>query len=105
VGLRNQITTLNEQLEYAVRREIKADRIAKIIERLVVAAENGSIQAARIVLDKILPNARVGDGESNTTPMIHVIIQNATHGADKTAERPTVRVYEHETPKTDGEIK
>lgn len=93
-GKKHEITELRLQMEKAVLDHLPLNRVQKIVERMATMAEGGSVAAAKLLLDKIIPNARDSeeDGE-NTAPRIVVRIENATFAAKReqvVIEQPAV---------------
>lgn len=77
---------LQSQLETAVREYVghpsRIRRLYKVIDRLLTKAEDGNVAAAKLLLDKIVPNARdEGDkgGDGQKTYVFR--IENATFAA------------------------
>lgn len=70
----------------ALRAHVKPKEIVRIIDKLIRKAQNGNIQAAKLILDKVLPNASDADEASNGIPSVRVFVENATFGAP--AESP-----------------
>jgi len=98
-GKRNEITDISQDLELAVRRNIKAEDVSEIISTLIQRAKSGSIQAARLLLDKVLPSARTVSEDDNGMRAILIKIENATYGAleDKRRDIPAVQVIDNVT--------
>lgn len=89
-GKKHEITELRLQMEKAVLDHLPIARVQKIVERMASMAEGGSVAAAKLLLDKIIPNARddSDDGE-NLTPRIVVRIENATFAAKNAPALPS----------------
>lgn len=85
LGKKNEITDIQQSLELALRRHIDPERIATIIDELITKAEMGSIQAARLILDKVLPNAKSGEDDGSVLKSLVIRIENATFGAKEVA--------------------
>jgi hypothetical protein len=81
LGKRNEITDVQQSLELAIRKGISSSRIQKIVDELITKAEGGSLQAARLILDKVLPNAKTAEDSDSSIPSIVIRIENATSGA------------------------
>jgi hypothetical protein len=78
-GRKNEIVELRQNLELAVRQHLTVDKIKKIVDRMATMAENGSVAAAKLLLDKVVPNARndeEDDGQERGGIVIR--IENAT---------------------------
>lgn len=57
-------------------------------------AEQGDVKAARIILDKVLPNATQAADDTTTMPSLVIKIENTT---TRGTEHPNVRVIEHDS--------
>jgi polyhydroxyalkanoate synthesis regulator phasin len=78
-GSKNEIVALKHDLEIAVRKHLTADKVAKIIDKMVALAESGNVGAAKLILDKVVSNARDSDeADDNNRGGIRIVIQNAT---------------------------
>lgn len=80
-GKRAAIVEVAQELELALRQHVKPARIIRIIDKLVRKAENGNIAAAKLILDKVLPNARDTEESDNGPARILISIENATFKA------------------------
>jgi hypothetical protein len=80
-GRKNEIVELRQKLELAVREHLKPEKIVKIVDKLATMAENGNVAAAKLLLDKVVPNARADeDDDGNNRGGIEIRIVNATFG-------------------------
>jgi hypothetical protein len=77
-GKKNELTELQQELELAVRKSIKSERVVAIVEKLVTMAENGDVKAAKLILDKVIPNASSNDDAPDGQGGIVIRIENAT---------------------------
>jgi hypothetical protein len=98
-GVRDYVKQMQVRLEEAVREHLPPAKVAKIIDKLVQQAEEGNVKAAKLLLDKIVPNATApaedADAEGGKTVIFR--IENATFAA-----RPAVKTITGEV--VDGEI-
>lgn len=81
VGSRSKLVKIKEKLEIAVRENINAERIGRIINKMATLAEEGDVKAARLILDKFISSASAGeDPEAQTSHDrgITIRIENAT---------------------------
>jgi len=62
--------------------------VQKIIERMCVLAEQGSVSAAKLILDKVLSNAQDSEDTANGVGGITIVIENATAYAQRSAAQP-----------------
>lgn len=82
-GKKNEITDLQQDLELAVRRSLDASKIVKIVSKLVTMAEEGNLKAAKLLLDKIIPNAKPEEDGAGDNAGIRIIIENATFASNQ----------------------
>ncbi len=86
-GRKNAITVLKQDLELAVREQIKPARIKRILDKMCDMAEEGNVAAGKLILDKALSNAHDGEdttvGNSGYTFVIkNVLIQKPKESDD-----------------------
>lgn len=85
-GRKNEIVALKQDLEIAVRKHLPLARITKIIDKMATMAENGHVAAAKLLLDKVISNAReVDDVDEKGSGGITIRIENATFAAQRDA--------------------
>ena len=77
---RNQITELKQDLEIAIRKNVKRADIQKIVEKMVELAADGSVMAAKLILDKTISNAKDTEEVKQEGGGVRVIIENVTVG-------------------------
>lgn len=83
-GRKNEIVELKQDLEIAVRSHLKLSTITKIIDKMADMAEKGHVAAAKLLLDKVISNAReVDDVNEIGTGGIVIRIENATFAAKR----------------------
>lgn len=68
-------------LEQIVREHITADKVKRILNKLVEQAENGDVKAAKLIIDKLIPNAVPDTGDTDTGRVVTFHIVNATFAA------------------------
>lgn len=95
-NVKNEITELKQDLELAVRQHVSVDQIKNIVDAMVTKAEKGSVQAAKLILDKTISNAKETEDVTETQGGIQVIVKNATLRVEP--ER------ESEPPPIEGEL-
>ena len=81
VSRKNQITVLKQDLEVALRQNVKPSEIHAIIQSMVGLAKNGHVGAAKLILDKVLTNATAVEDEERSAGRLQIVIQNVTSGA------------------------
>lgn len=88
-GTKNHIVLLQRELEVAVREHLSVDRVKKIITKLADMAESGHVHAAKLLLDKMIPNAVAAAEESDESGRKVVFqIVNATFAASHQLTQP-----------------
>jgi hypothetical protein len=80
-GRKSEIVALKQDLEFAVRSHVDPRKVKKIIDKLVNKAMNGNLQAAKLILDKVLSNAGEVEDEVGVKGGIRIIVENATFAA------------------------
>ncbi len=76
-GKKNQITELKQDLEIAVRDAIAPDEIRAVVGKMVELALEGNVGAGKLILDKVLSNAKEGEDEKEASGQLKIIIENA----------------------------
>ncbi len=80
---RNQITELKQDLEIAIRQGVKRKDIQDIVDAMVAEAKNGGVQAAKLILDKTISNAKDAEEIKTEGGGVRVVIENVTVGREK----------------------
>lgn len=83
-GSKNHITQLKHSLEIAVREGVRVKDVKDIMATLVKEAKSGNVQAAKLILDKMISNASGAEEETGTDNRIKIVIENATFDAVQT---------------------
>lgn len=96
-GRKSEIVSLKQELEIAIRQHVDTRKIKKIVDKLVNKAMNGNLQAAKLILDKVLPNAGETEDEQGGKGAIRIVIENATFAA-KAAPQPPIEGESAEVP-------
>lgn len=95
-GRKNELTELKMDLEIAVRKTLPLHRIKNIVEKVAAMAEEGNLRAAKLILDKVISNAKdVDDVDNKGVGGITIRIENATFAAKR-------EQTEIQTPPLDG---
>ncbi len=80
---RNQITNLKQDLEIAIRKNVQPAQIQAIVEKMVdLAINEGSVGAAKLILDKTISNAKDEEETKGDGGGVRVIIENVTVGRE-----------------------
>lgn len=88
------IRNLTQDLEIAIREHLTVERVKKIVNRMADMAEQGNVPAAKLILDKLIANAKDGESdEGDKTPTVHFVITNATFAA-QAKEKQQVEVID-----------
>lgn len=77
-GKKNTITNLKQDLEIAIRQHLTVDMVTDIIDSMVTEARNGSVGAAKLLLDKAVSNAKDVDDVHRDSGGFTVIVRNLT---------------------------
>lgn len=77
-GRKNEIVRLKQDLEIAIRQHVKAESVKDIINKMVNKARNGDVAAAKLILDKVLSNAREVEDTPGGEGGYKIVIENAT---------------------------
>lgn len=78
---RNQITNLKQDLEIAIRKNVQPAQIQAIVEKMIdLAINEGSVGAAKLILDKTVSNAKEAEEQKGDDSSVRVIIENVTIG-------------------------
>lgn len=82
VGTRNKINRLKGELELAIREGLRPGEIRSIVASMVAEAQAGNVAAAKLILDKVMSNARGEDEGEERGNTFKVVIENLTvdHG-------------------------
>ena len=76
------LRTLQQDLEIAFREHLSVDRVKRIVNRMADMAEQGDVKAAKLIFDKLIPNATNGESdEGDNVKKVVFEIQNATFAA------------------------
>ena len=89
-GIRNRITELNEDMELAIREGANPEVVKSIIASMAAEAMNGNVQAAKLILDKFVPNVRSSENSESVTPEIVIKIENLTQNDVKDVPGETI---------------
>ena len=77
-GTKNHIKQLQMQLETAVRENLDAKVVAAIINRMAEEALAGNVAAGKLILDKVLSNAKLEEESGEEKPQLTITIENLT---------------------------
>jgi len=77
-GKKNLITNLKQDLEIAVRENMSPERVKAVVDAMFQAALEGNVGAGKLILDKVLSNAREAEDEKDTSTGLKIIIERAS---------------------------
>lgn len=77
-GRKNRITVLKQDLEIAIREQLSEEVIQSVVQSMIVEALNGNVGAGKLILDKVMSNARIEEDEKEHGGGLRVVIENAT---------------------------
>lgn len=95
LGRKNQITKLKQELEIAVRDHLRPQDIRKVLGKMVELAQEGNVGAAKLVLDKVLSNAKEAEEEGAGQNRIIFEVKNLTLKHDEQPNLIDVTPQEH----------
>jgi hypothetical protein len=93
-GAKNRITELKQEMELTLREGLNPDVLKAVIASMVAEALEGNVSAAKLILDKVMQNAKTDDDSGEDRPEIVINIKNLT--AKDLHEATGGRVIEHE---------
>ncbi len=96
---KNQITTLKQNLEIALRENVQAKDIQEIIYAMIALAKDGNVGAGKLILDKVLSNAKVEEDTDASDSKITIYVKNATYGAPEDSDKTIIDVTPTEDTK------
>ncbi|UCF78878.1 MAG: hypothetical protein JSW03_00955 [Candidatus Eiseniibacteriota bacterium] len=76
-GRKNVITGLKQDLEIAVREAVDPRQIKAVVSKMVELALEGNVGAGKLILDKVLSNAKEGEDEKETSGGLKIVIEHA----------------------------
>lgn len=79
-GSKNKIVAMKQDLELALRENINGNDVMRIISAMVEEAQNGNVSAAKLILDKVMSNAKVDEDVTAENGGITISIKNLTVG-------------------------
>ena len=82
-GIRT-IQVLKNDLELAVRGQLTASTVTKVVNKMAAMAIDGDVKAAKLILDMAISKNHVQD--VGDRPQFHIVIENATIAAQKEAK-------------------
>lgn len=93
-GTKNRITELREEMELALREGLNPDVLKAVLASMVTEALEGNVTAAKLILDKVMENAKSREDVTEENPEIIININNLTK--EDLIEATGGRVLEHE---------
>ena len=89
-GTKNQIVQLKQNLELAVRSNVEPEEISRIVKVMVARAQAGDVQAAKLILDKTISNAKDVEDPDAGSSGVRIVIENVTLQADPQSTKPPI---------------
>lgn len=97
-GTKNRIAQMKRDMEAAIREHMDPAVIGPIVQAMVTEALLGNVSAAKLILDKVMSNAKVEEDTGETKRTIKIYIENLTSNKLKEV---TGETYDQEED-TDG---
>lgn len=76
-GRKNVITTLKQDLEIAIRENLTVADVQNVVKSMLAEALNGNVGAGKLILDKVLSNAKEADDEKEQGGGLKIVIEHA----------------------------
>lgn len=76
-GRKNQLTVLKQDLEIALREGLDPNKIKAVVDSMVELALQGNVGAGKLILDKVVSNARESEDEKETSGGLKIVIEHA----------------------------
>lgn len=77
-GKKNELTELKQDLEIAVRKNLTSNKISSIVDAMIQKALEGNVGAAKVILDKVVSNAKEIEDAQESGGGLKIVIENAT---------------------------
>lgn len=77
-GAKNHITQLKQSMEIALREGLSPKDVQAVVKSMLAEALNGNVGAGKLILDKVMSNARDQDDANDNTGGIRIVIENAS---------------------------
>lgn len=77
-GKKNIITTLKQDLEIAIRENLSVQDVQNVVKSMLAEALNGNVGAGKLILDKVLSNAKEAEEDKEMGGGLKIIIEHAT---------------------------
>lgn len=94
VGSKNRIAHLKQQMEEAVREHLNPKEIKAIVNAMVREAKGGNVQAAKLILDKVMSNASGSEDVGDADNRVVIVIENYTPQHEKVIDGVVVQTKE-----------
>jgi hypothetical protein len=77
------LAAIKQDLEIAVREHLSVERVKRIVNRMAQMAEDGNVAAAKLLLDKVISNARDSEDAQEGGQQVVFRIENVTVAAQR----------------------
>lgn len=92
LGRKNKLTVLKQDLEIAIREKITTGQVRKIVDKMAELAADGNVGAAKLILDKVISNAKEAEEEKSADNAIQFTVKNLTlQAAPEPKEEVTIK--------------
>jgi len=78
VSTKNQLTNVKQEMELAIRKNMSPQKISAIVETMYELALEGSVGAAKLLLDKTVSNAKTEEDNTDGPGSVTIRIENMT---------------------------
>lgn len=90
-GSKNRIAEMKLELEEAIRSNLQTGQITAVVQSMVAEALNGNVSAGKLILDKVMSNAKAVDETGEEQREIVIKIENLTPETLKEVSGETIQ--------------
>lgn len=102
-GSKNRITELKMTMEQALRENLDANDVQNVINAMLKEALAGNVSAGKLILDKVLSNAKMEEDPEAKDSGLRVIIEHAQVSFDGKEPRTTIDITPEEVSHVEKE--
>jgi len=77
-GRKNLISMMKQDLEIAIRENLTEADVHNVVKSMLAEALKGNVGAGKLILDKVMSNAKEAEDEKDTSGGLKIVIENAT---------------------------
>jgi len=77
-GRKNIISRMKQDLEIALRENLTEKDVHNVVKAMLDEALKGNVGAGKLILDKVMSNAKEAEDEKDSSGGLKIVIENAT---------------------------